>query len=55
MTDWLLLLKFGVRELGISPGEFWQMTLKEFLAIADVGDEGVSVKEIEGLMRKFPD
>jgi uncharacterized phage protein (TIGR02216 family) len=57
MIDWLLLLKFSVRELGISPTEFWQMTLKEFIAIAATQNvvDDISKIDIKDLMGKFPD
>lgn len=57
MIDWLLLLKFSVKELKIQPSEFWQMTLKEFIALASIEKsfEDISDIELKKLIKKFPD
>jgi len=55
MINWLELLRFAVRELAISPVEFWKMTLVELMAIAQIDETNIDKNDIKELMQKFPD
>lgn len=54
-TPWTLLLAAGLR-LGLTPAEFWRLSLKEWRALnAPQLGEALSRSAFESLARQFPD
>lgn len=53
-TPWAALLARAMG-LGVHPGVFWQLSLKEWRAIAMPHVEGLSRAAFEALACKFPD
>lgn len=53
-------MAFGLGVLGLAPGDFWALTLREFDAIlrgrvSGAGVQGLSRGELDQLMTAFPD
>jgi uncharacterized phage protein (TIGR02216 family) len=54
-TPWPLLVAAALR-LGLSPAEFWRLSLKEWRALNSPHlSEALSRSAFESLARKFPD
>lgn len=51
---WAMLLRLGLRELGLAPADFWSMTLKE-LAAALPPCEAMTRVDLDALIERFPD
>jgi len=49
-------LKTAVRSFGLSPGEFWQMSVRDWLAlIAGASEHGIARETFNELMNTYPD
>ncbi len=49
-------LKTAVRGFGLSPAEFWQMSVRDFLVlISGTGDHGIEREKFDELMNTYPD
>jgi len=58
MHEWPfdMWLKTAVRGFGLSPREFWQMSVCDWLAlIAGAGEHGMGREELGTLMNIYPD
>ncbi|MBL4854845.1 MAG: phage tail assembly chaperone [Robiginitomaculum sp.] len=58
MTEWPfdMWLKTAVRGFGLSPHEFWQMSVCDWLVlIAGAGSEGITREKFDELMNTYPD
>ena len=56
--DWPRLLQFGLRGLGLQPGQFWALTPAELLIMAGHGegaDHAMTRAGLDALLRDFPD
>ena len=56
--NWLHCLRVARLYLGISPGQFWQLTPIEFLAMLEPYNDGmaeITKDELEALRNQFPD
>lgn len=56
--DWPGLLRLGLSELGLRPGDFWQLTPVELLLLAGAspGNSAAMTRtELQALMERFPD
>jgi hypothetical protein len=53
--NYLQLLRYAVRTLQMPASEFWRLTLKEFMAIAQDDNQQVSNLELKKLKAQFPD
>lgn len=51
---WRLLFRSAVLGLGISPKDFWELTLPEFLSFLPQG-QGLSREELLSMMAAYPD
>ncbi len=58
---WENAMKFGLGNLGLSPGQFWAMTPRELsvaydaIAQTDQSNAPIARNELKGLMARFPD
>jgi uncharacterized phage protein (TIGR02216 family) len=56
MTPWRAWMMFGLGRLGLSPREFWTMSLTEWRAIMAAHEPPVLERtELETLMQEHPD
>ncbi len=55
--DWLSLMRAGLVELRLRPGDFWSLTPLELLVLLDkFRDHSPTTREVlERLAREFPD
>ena len=55
--DWPALMRFGLAELRLSPGEFWQLTPAELQTYAGerAGGTAMSRAGLDALLARFPD
>lgn len=55
--DWPLLMRAGLRGLGLRPAEFWALTPAELVVMLGGGDGAapLSRSRLEELARAFPD
>ena len=60
-VDWQQLMQFGLGVLGLSPGDFWDMTPREFVAASEgrLGATGPEASmdhaELAALIQRHPD
>ena len=54
MLPWGAMWRAALRA-GVGPGEFWQLSVREWRWLAGAGEGGMSGARLEGLMRDFPD
>ncbi len=57
MSEWPfdLWLKYAVKVLGLSPSEFWDMSVRDWLALTAVSSQGLPRGDFETLMQTYPD
>ena len=57
MSPWPDLLRLGVLRLGLSPDEFWRLSLAEWRALtaAPPQDTPLSRPDLEALLALYPD
>lgn len=55
--DWPKLMRAGMRGLGLSPGQFWDLTPAELALLLGHGDEDAPLTRgrLDDLARAFPD
>ncbi len=56
--DWPGLMRVGLRQLGLSPREFWALTPLELMVLLGVdgsGDAPMGRARFDELIRQFPD
>lgn len=56
--DWRSLMLFGVGQLGLSPGDFWDLTPVELLLAAGIApgsSPSMTRNELDALKAQFPD
>jgi uncharacterized phage protein (TIGR02216 family) len=54
--DWPALLKLGLREMGLSPRDFWALTPAEFLMmLGDAAAAPMARARFDALAARFPD
>lgn len=55
--DWPGLMRAGMRGLGLTPAEFWQLTPVELLVMMGIGgaDAPMGRARLEELARAYPD
>ena len=55
--DWPVLMRAGLRGLGLRPDQFWQLTPAELLLMlgADAADAPMGRARLEELAKAYPD
>lgn len=56
--DWPGLMRVGLRQLGLRPGEFWALTPLELMVLLGLEGDGAAPlgrARFEELIRQFPD
>jgi uncharacterized phage protein (TIGR02216 family) len=54
-TPWAEWLRAGLFALGLTPADFWRLSLAEWRALAGAGDGAPTADELRVLMRAHPD
>ncbi len=54
---WPVLMRAGLRDLGLRPGEFWSLTPAELAVMLGAGGRGGSLDRagLDALLAAFPD
>ena len=52
---WPTLMRFALKEYGITPENFWHMTLPELLALKEPIPQALTKSELTKLQELYPD